>query len=57
MRRKWWMLICVAIWMLVVGCGKDAAKQDVSSKSGALASLSVGLMPDTDSVPFIVARE
>ena len=57
MRRKWWMLICVVIWMLAVGCGKDAAKQDVSSKSGALAPLSVGLMPDTDSVPFIVARE
>lgn len=57
MRRKWWMLICVAIWMLAVGCGKDAAKHDVSSKSGVLAPLSVGLMPDTDSVPFIVARE
>ncbi|MBO5516036.1 MAG: ABC transporter substrate-binding protein, partial [Schwartzia sp.] len=43
--------------VLSFGCGKEPAKQDTSAQKGAKPALSVGLMPDTDSVPFIVARE
>lgn len=45
------------LMVLASGCGKEAAKQGAPAKTAALPPLSVGLMPDTDSVPFIIARE
>jgi len=56
MMKKWIALLCAAMLTLVVGCGKDAG-QDSSAKKDGKPALTVGLMPDTDSVPFIVARE
>ena len=59
MLKKWWKLlfVCIALLVLAVGCGKESAKQDVPASKGAKPAISIGLMPDTDSVPFIVARE
>ena len=57
MLKKSLMLVCIALFVLAAGCGKEPPKQDAPAKNGAMPPLSVGLMPDTDSVPFIVARE
>ncbi len=57
MLKKWFLLLCAMALVLSVGCGKEPAKQDAPVQKGAKPALSVGLMPDTDSVPFIVARE
>ncbi|MBO6209520.1 MAG: ABC transporter substrate-binding protein, partial [Schwartzia sp.] len=57
MLKKWFLLLCALALVLSFGCGKEPAKQDTSAQKGAKPALSVGLMPDTDSVPFIVARE
>ena len=57
MLKKWFLLLCAMAFVLSVGCGKEPAKQDAPVQKGAKPALSVGLMPDTDSVPFIVARE
>mgnify|MGYP002626372120 CR=1 FL=1 len=54
--KKWMAWFCAALLLFAVGCGNDTAK-DETMKGGAKASLSVGLMPDLDSVPFIIARE
>jgi len=47
---------CAVLLLLVAGCGKDTPK-DGAPKDGVKMALSVGLMPDLDSVPFIIARE
>ena len=52
MMKKWIALFCAALLVFAVGCGKDAP-----AKKNVKPSLTVGLMPDTDSVPFIIARE
>lgn len=57
MLKKWFLLVCALALVLAVGCGKEPAKQDAPAQKGAKPALSVGLMPDTDSVPFIVAQE
>ncbi len=59
MLKKCWKLlfVCIALLVLAAGCGKDTAKQEAPASNGAKSALSVGLMPDTDSVPFIVAKE
>ncbi len=56
MIRKWIVFFCTATLFLVFGCGQDATKND-SSKPDVKPGLTVGLMPDTDSVPFIIAKE
>ena len=57
MLKKWFLLVCALALLLAGGCGKEPAKQDAPTQKGAKSAISVGLMPDTDSVPFIVARE
>ncbi|MBQ4422555.1 MAG: ABC transporter substrate-binding protein [Schwartzia sp.] len=59
MFKKCWkqLFVCIALLVFAVGCGKEPAKQGAPAQNGAKPALSVGLMPDTDSVPFIVARE
>ena len=52
MMKKWIALFCAALLVFAVGCGKDAP-----AKKDGKPTLTVGLMPDTDSVPFIIARE
>ena len=40
------------LFLLMTGCGTDSKPQEVK-----LAKLTIGLMPDTDSIPFIIAAE
>ncbi len=54
MGKKWTALIAAIIMVLTVGCGQQAQKDNTNNEKLALT---IGLMPDLDSVPFIVARE
>ena len=56
---KFWKQLCclglAAVAMLsVAGCGGSSSG---SSGSGKMQKLSIGLMPDTDSLPFLIAEE
>ena len=44
------LLMAILLIGLVAGCGQQEAKKD-------LQPLNIGLMPDTDSLPFIIAQE
>ena len=55
---KFWKQLCclglAAVAMLsVAGCGGSSSE---SSSSGKMQKLSIGLMPDTDSLPFLIAE-
>ena len=43
--------ICMLSLLLIAGCGGERAQKE------ELPPLEIGLMPDTDSLPFIIARE
>ncbi|MBF1706100.1 MAG: ABC transporter substrate-binding protein, partial [Selenomonas sp.] len=51
MRKILACLFCLTL-LLVGGCGSP-----VQEKSEPLPKLTIGLMPDTDSIPFIIAAE
>ena len=52
------LAICLVVLSLGVlaGCGNQQAENDKKDKK-ELQPLTIGLMPDTDSVPFIIAQE
>lgn len=51
--KKLMCLLLLVTMVFLTGCGgQEAGKSDKK-----LASLSIGLMPDTDSLPFIIAQE
>lgn len=54
--KRWAAWFCAALLLFVVGCGKDTVKGD-TARGGTKLSLSVGILPDWDSVPFVIARE
>lgn len=55
MKKKWLKLLVLAMALttLLAGCGQQAEKKEAKE----LQPLAIGLMPDTDSLPFIIARE
>ena len=52
------MLVFLAVWLAVViaGCGGEQ-KADHDPKQGQVQNLRIGLMPDVDSIPFLIAQE
>ena len=48
------VLALILIFALTTGCGPGGGEKD---QKGGMAPLEIGLMPDTDSLPFIIARE
>jgi NitT/TauT family transport system substrate-binding protein len=51
-------IVVVMLCMLLTVLGGCANKQDSASpKSGTLQPITIGLMPDVDSIPFIIAQE
>lgn len=54
--KKWIVFFCFAIMFVSLGCGQEKGK-DAPAKNDSKLSLTIGLMPDTDSVPFIIAQE
>ncbi|GBG55652.1 metal ABC transporter substrate-binding protein [Sporomusaceae bacterium FL31] len=56
MKRTTIIAMLLMLLMLFSGCANDK-KQDVAPKQGQLQMLTIGLMPDVDSIPFIIAQE
>jgi len=48
--KKFMMLLLLLVLALAAGCGQQAEKKE-------LQEITIGLMPDTDSLPFIIAQE
>ncbi len=49
------LLICAMT--VVLGACANSKKEGADSKSGQLQNITIGLMPDVDSIPFIIAQE
>lgn len=47
------LALAAAAMLLIAGCGAESP----SGSSGKMQKLSIGLMPDTDSLPFLIAEE
>ncbi|QJW47376.1 ABC transporter substrate-binding protein [bacterium BFN5] len=56
MKRTTVVAMLVMVLMLLSGCVNDK-KQEAAPKQGQLQTLNIGLMPDVDSIPFIIAQE
>ena len=56
LKKKWFKLAALVMTLAVFlsGCGQQASEK---KEAKALKPLAIGLMPDTDSLPFIIARE
>ena len=56
LKKKWFKLAALVMTLAVFlsGCGQQASEK---KETKALKPLAIGLMPDTDSLPFIIARE
>ncbi|SDE68753.1 Putative aliphatic sulfonates-binding protein [Sporomusa acidovorans DSM 3132] len=50
------LVITVALLLVMTGCANDK-KENTAQKQGQLQSITIGLMPDVDSIPFIIAQE
>lgn len=51
-----WFVLLLSLAMLG-GCGSSPAASTGQEKGKALAALKIGVMPDVDSIPFIIAQE
>lgn len=50
-------IMCIGIIMTVLGGCASNKKEDTGSKAGQLQNITIGLMPDVDSIPFVIAQE
>ncbi|GMA97421.1 MetQ/NlpA family ABC transporter substrate-binding protein [Pelosinus sp. IPA-1] len=56
MKKATILLIFAMMLSVLAGCSSDK-KDNNSSKQGQLQNITIGLMPDVDSIPFIIAQE
>lgn len=56
MKKATILLIFAMMLFVLAGCSSDK-KDNNSSKQGQLQNITIGLMPDVDSIPFIIAQE
>jgi len=49
--------LCIGIMMTGLGGCTSNKNGDISPKVGELQNITIGLMPDVDSIPFIIAQE
>lgn len=56
MKKATILLIFAMMLSVLAGCASDK-KDNNSSKQGQLQNITIGLMPDVDSIPFIIAQE
>jgi len=50
------LIICLGL-LAVTGCTSDTQQSAYNSKNASDTTLKIGLMPDIDSIPFIIAEE
>lgn len=50
-------IICISLMIIALGGCASNKKEDTAAKSESLQPLTIGLMPDVDSIPFIIAQE
>ncbi|MBP2627961.1 MAG: ABC-type transporter, periplasmic subunit family 3 [Firmicutes bacterium] len=55
--RKIIAVMCIGIIMVALGGCTSNKKEDTAPKVGQLQNMTIGLMPDVDSIPFIIAQE
>lgn len=55
--RKIIVVMCIGIMMVVLGGCASNKRDDTAPKVGELQNITIGLMPDVDSIPFIIAQE
>ena len=56
MKKTTILLIFAMMLSVLAGCSSDK-KDNNSPKQGQLQNITIGLMPDVDSIPFIIAQE
>ncbi len=56
MKKLLVLIICLGL-LAVTGCSSDTQQGADNSKSASDTTLKIGLMPDIDSIPFIIAEE
>lgn len=55
--RKISTIMLIVIVMLVLGGCSNNEKEDKTQQAGKLQNITIGIMPDVDSIPFIIAQE
>jgi NitT/TauT family transport system substrate-binding protein len=50
-------IMLVGVLLLALGGCANSKKEDTAQKAGQLQSITIGLMTDVDSIPFIIAQE
>ena len=56
MKKLLVLIICLGL-LAVTGCTSDTQQSADNSKNASDTTLKIGLMPDIDSIPFIIAEE
>jgi NitT/TauT family transport system substrate-binding protein len=55
--RKIIAIMCLGIMIVALAGCTSNKKEDTASKAGQSQNITIGLMPDVDSIPFIIAQE
>ncbi len=55
--KKLFVVLSIAFLLIVSGCGSVTEHASQGSQGQELKEITIGLMPDTDSLPFIMAQE
>lgn len=56
MKKKAILITLMLLLLVVAGCASEK-KENTAQKQGQLQNITIGLMPDVDSIPFIIAQE
>ena len=56
MKKNIALLTIVLMLLVLAGCASEK-KENTAQKQGQLQNITIGLMPDVDSIPFIIAQE
>ncbi|WP_425059571.1 Putative aliphatic sulfonates-binding protein [Sporomusa carbonis] len=55
--KKFVVVMIMVVMMIALGGCAGNKKEDSAQQSGKLQNITIGLMPDVDSIPFIIAQE
>lgn len=55
--KKLFAVLSIVLLLVTAGCGNTTEKASQSSQKQEMKEITIGLMPDVDSLPFIMAQE